>query len=424
MEGYVKFIMACAFVMVINASCTLDTNEVSIPPVSEQKSSLEAAFASQAPNSINSSYWTTADYVKIPVKNVVTQQVEETDGLLNMNGMYNGLEDFNQGSEADLTLKAAYDDVNLYVLVAWQDKTFNVSQANWLYNGPEDPHKNDDRFGWTSQRSDDDLILSFEKNAGEKDVWKWSLALSEPVGYAVDMHGADFNWTLDGGTPSYVRNAMNSDDDRSGPKYQWSGDDQQLNRDPAGSTILDPAFYLMNKSDFTGDIIEGESVFQVACGFCHGKGGEGNGAFHNTGVALNVPGWLNRYTQTQLDNIIGNVETHTGARYWNGLTSEEQTNLGARLKAFAGIPGYVLQMPSGSSADVKATSNVQLARINVDNENSGYKLLLIRKLNTGNDDDIQFTSAPGTSYSFGIYLSDNDNLNLVGGADNQLIFVK
>jgi len=425
MAGHTKFIIAIVLMILINASCTFDTNEITIPPVSEQTFLLEAAYTSQAPGSINADYWSTADYVTISVKDIVTQQVDETSGLLNVNGMYNGLGDFNQGSDAELTLKAAYDNVNLYVLVSWQDKRYNVSQTNWLYNGPEDPLKlNEDRFGWTSQQSDDNIIFSFEKTSDERDIWKWSLALSEPLGYAIDMHGAALDWVPDGGKPTFERNVKDQNDIYSGPKYQWNGQDQEVTRNLAGNTILDPAFFLMNKTDFAGDIVEGESTYQVACGFCHGKGGEGNGSFHNTGVPLNIPGWLNRYSQQQLDNIIGNDETHTGARYWNGLTTEEKANLAARLHAFAGIPGYILQLPGGSSADIKSVSNVQLARIEADSENSGYTLLLIRKLNTGNEDDVQFTAEPGMTYNFDIYLTDNDNLNLVGGLDNELIFVK
>ena len=90
--------------------------------------------------------------------------------------MYDGLKDFNQGAGTELILKAAYDDVNVYLLVSWQDVGYNISQENWLFNGPEDPLKKDeDRFGWTSQQNDDNLIFSFENSSGEEDVWNGAL---------------------------------------------------------------------------------------------------------------------------------------------------------------------------------------------------------------------------------------------------------
>ncbi len=425
MVGYPKIYIVYVTVMLVCISCTNDIREYTPLPVSEQTMSLEAAYTTQALGSISAAYWNTADYVVIPVENVLTKQADDTDGLLNVNGMYNGLGDFNRGDDALLVVKAAYDDVNLYMLFSWQDRDYNVSQSNWLFNGPEDPLKSgENRFGWTSQRNDDNLIVSFENGSGERDIWKWSLALSEPVGYAIDMHGSDPSWTPDAGKTAFVRNIKDEGDARSGPKYQWDGQDQEVNRSLGGSTFLDPGFYLLKPTDFTGDILEGESTYKVACGFCHGMGGDGNGAFQNSNVPLNVPGWLNRYTQQQLDNVIGNTETHRGARYWNGLSSEEQVNLGARLRAFAGIPGYLLQTPGGSSADVRSESNVLLSRIDYEADNVGYKLLLIRKLKTGNDDDVQFNSTSGSVYNFNIYLTDDDNLNLVGKMDNQLKFVK
>ena len=78
-----------------------------------------------------------------------------------------------------LKLKAAYDDDFLYILVSWQDDSYNISQGNWLYKGPPDPLKpGADRFGWTSQQNDDNLILSFTGDSGDLDIWKWSLEWS------------------------------------------------------------------------------------------------------------------------------------------------------------------------------------------------------------------------------------------------------
>ncbi len=57
-------------------------------------------------------------------------------------------------------------------------------------------------------------------------------------------------------------------------------------------------------------------------------------------------------------------------------------------------------------------------------ENPGYKVLLVRKLNTGNSDDLQFSPSEVKQVTLDIFLTDNDDINLIGEANKKLTFLK
>jgi hypothetical protein len=402
--------------------CTDYVNEairIPQPPVPKPTTTLEAPYVSTPPNKITSAYWKTANYLGIVPQNITTGQVPAADGLFNTSGTFSGLSEFNKGKDPKITLKAAYDDANIYILLSWKDTTFNMSSANWLYNGPSDPHKAGATAGWTSQRGDDNVTLSFDMGSSMRDTWNWSLALSEPLGYATDRVEASGVVTTDAGNKTYLRN-MAGADNRSGPKYEWDGIQQELQRDPGGLTILDPGFYLLTKQDFVGDVVAGDALFLDNCTSCHGINADGFGTEYETDVALNGPGFMNRFTRAGFVSFASNPDLHEGAAHFTPLNDTEVDNLFARLRAFSGIPGYYLQNPSGSNSDVHTLSNVQLAKIEGSNM-KGYSVLLIRALNTGNADDIVFNPSVG-QYDFDIRLSDNDSLNQIGAINKQLTF--
>lgn len=387
------------------------------PKVSKPTAALEASYSSTPPDKITSTYWKTADYLGVVPQNITMGQVPAEDGLYNVSGTFNGLVDFNKGKAPKITLKAAYDNNNVYILVSWRDTTFNVSSASWVFNGPADPKKSGSTAGWTSQRSDDKLFLSFDMGSGRRDVWNWSLALSEPLGYAIDMLEDAGVVNADAGDRTYVRNIAGADN-RSGPKYEWDGAQQELQRNPAGLTILDPGFYLLTKKNFVGDVVAGDAVYQANCALCHGVIGDGNGEGEQA-QAFDVPGLMNRFTRSAFVSFASS-DQHEGAVHFTTLTDTEIDDVFARLRSFSGVPGYYLQNPTGSNSDVKSVSNVQLAKI--DGYNSkGYSVLLIRALNTGNADDMLFNPTVG-QYEFNINLGDNDDLNRVGAINEQLTF--
>lgn len=392
------------------------------PPKSDETSELEAEYIAFPPASINAPYWRTSDFIKIIPEEITKGRVINENGLLNMNSMYEGIADFNSGDSSFLTLKAAYDDDNLYILAEWLDQTFNVSQASWFYNGPPDVHKPlEDTAGWTSQLNDDKLILSFITSNNTKDIWKWSLSVSEPLGYAIDMFDDGNGEMIDEGDMLVKRNIKGSDN-RSGPAYEWNGDQQDITRPLAQVTVLDPAFYLLNKTEFTGDIVQGDNLYQKQCAGCHGDDGDGSGPeWGNTFVPFTDP-TFNRFDRNAFDQIVSNSQ-HTGNSRWTKLSATEKDDLTARIRGFAGVPGYYIDDAQTSFPDVQSISNVNIARVDYfTKDKNSYKVLLIRPLITGKSDDIQFELNEKREYTFHVYLTDNDDLNRVGKQNKILIF--
>lgn len=416
----------CALTLLV-CGCTYYENDpikFPEPEVSNSTETLEASFTTSHPNKLTADYWKTADYLPILPENLITQQVPDEDGLYNVSGTLDGLSDFNWGKDSKITMKAAYDNDSLYILVSWRDTTYNTSKGNWLFNGPSDPNKAGVTTGWTSQRNEDHFTISFDQGGGKADLWNWSSALSEPMGFAMDMNQNGLSITSDEGNKTYLRNNAGADN-RGGPQYEWDEVEQTLQRKPAGFTILDPGFYLLNKKAFTGDAFQGEIIFQAECAGCHGILADGEGTINPVGIRLNVPGQFNRLTRTALDAFASNASSHEGAVHYQPLTNAQRDDLMARLRGFSGVPGYYLQNPDGSNADVHAASNILLARINPNNSpynTKGYTVLLIRALNTHHADDIIFDPAL-SHYAFNFSVSDNDELNAIGEENIQLTFL-
>ena len=407
----------CIIFPALLAGCTYYENEPPPKPfVPKATTSLEAAYTTTIPNSITAPFWNTVNYYEVAAETITDGEVPADDGLFNMSGTFNGTVSFNGGMDPVLQLKAGYDDSYLYILASWQDESFNASNGTWFFNGPADPNKPGETAGWTSQQSDDNLIFEFPVSGDESDVWKWSLALSEPLGFALDQFANISGIQFDAGDKIFERNTVNPADNRSGPVFDWDGiDNQQLDRTPGGLTFLDPAYYLVNTKPISGDVELGDMVFQNACSSCHGVNAGGGDA-----RALNDRGRFMRQTFTAFQSFASSGN-HDGSSYYSGLTEEERVNLYARLKAYSGIPGYKLQNPTGSNSDISALSNVQLALIDEKIPNTGYVVLLIRQLNTGNSDDIVFNPV-NSPYTFHVYLSDNDDLNKIGEMNIELLF--
>lgn len=392
------------------------------PKVPESTATLEAEYIpNDAPFSLTHAYWSTADYLIVEEENIATGLINDIDGLLNVNGMQNGIADFNKGNSSNLELRAAYDDQNLYIKATWSDAKYNASQGSWLYNGPTDPSKVDIADGWTSQGNDDNLIFNFAIEVNKNDIWKWSLALSEPLGYAIDMYDDGSSVVTDSGDKIYGRNEMIVGDYRSGPKYEWDGEQQELERELGGFTILDPGFYLLNKIPFKGDAALGDQIYQAECAECHGVTGNGQGE-SPAEFAFNIPGTMTRFTRDEFELRVSPAD-HDGNRHWTPLTQDEKDNLIARIYAFTGVPGYYLENDIGSFPDVQAMSNIQLAKIKSPKEGVKYEVLLVRPLLTDAAQDIQFDLNNSSIYDFNVYLTDNDDLNRIGVENEKLTFL-
>lgn len=444
-------LFAIAGIMWLTNSCRKDYYFEPPPPrTAQQTSTLEANLVSAPPDKISSSYWKSADYFKVNLKNVSTSNLYE-DGKLNMTGIYSGLSSFNEGKDPGLILKAAYDYDKLYILAEWTDSDMDLSQATLFMEGLADPLKPDSTGGWTSQRNSDKLSFAFEiqsasapsgnfntvgcaaschndgnglkmhPQTGKVDIWNWNLAISSPLGYMKDMVADASNFTDDTGQKMFTRNTAGN---RSIPAYEWDGTAQNITLPNGQSALLDPAFYLYNKMPFSGNPERGDSIYHLPtapghCATCHGEVGEGGEASFINSLSLNKK---SRASLKQSMDGIGDMAT-----YWLPLSDEDKNDIIAYIRGLSGVPGNYLSKPDGSNADITVLSNITPVQITnamntSSNKHGKYQLLIVRKLKTNNADDIQFDLSANKTYKFGIALMDNDGKNHIGSLVETLTF--
>jgi len=360
------------------------------------------------------------------------------DGQLNMSGTFEGLESFNGGAPANLELRAVHDGTSLYILAEWNDTTFDPDRRRWLFNGPTDPLKaGESSDAWTSQLNDDKIGLAFEIEpassefgafadvgcasschntgseldmrpaAGKVDIWHWKTSRSEPLGYVDDQVSSPTAGRVDdAGTSIEHRNLPSGGNNRSGPAVEWDGTVQTFTRWDGAMVTLDPAYILLDghQTPFVGDPAAGQTVYGASCAGCHGAKGQGG-----IGPALTTPEFT-RDSRADLEVALA-AAAHPGSSAYNGLSDEQKTDVLARLRGFSGVPGYFLTPPAGSVSDIETQSNVDYTQVD-ETTRTHYRLLIIRKLDTGNADDAAF--APGHDYAFGVAIMDNDGRNHVG----------
>lgn len=399
---------------------------------------LDAQLVTLAPTGIDDPIWDSIAPLR-PDLGDVRSGALYGDGRLNMTGTFDGLAGFNGGNAADLKLRAAHDGTSLYILAEWNDSRFDLDRDRWLYNGPPDSRKPEESAaGWTSQRNEDRIAFAFEieaasssfgsfttvgcaagchdvgggdlemqPQAGAVDLWQWRAALSAPLGSVADeITDAAAGRRADEGASTAIRNAANPTDNRSGPALEWDGTTQTFTRPDGVVVALDPAYILLegHTATFDGDAAAGDVSYQASCAVCHGINGQGG-----IGPAVNQPASA-RQSRAELDAAMA-ASSHPGSTAYNALSASAKTNLLARLRGFSGISGYVLAQPEGSAADVLAQANVSYDIVD-DLRRSTYRVMLSRRLATGNADDVQFS--PGIAYPFGVALMDNDGINHIG----------
>ena len=257
---------------------------------------------------------------------------------------------------------------------------------------------------------------------GSVDLWNWNTAHSAPLGYAEDMIASSAGLSDDEGNRMWTPNINGTN----GPKYEWNGVAQNITLPNGASAILDPAFYLLNTTPFTGNPHGGDTVFHKifpgnadACSTCHGDKGQGGeyGALNSVG--------LNGKSRTSLTTNMNT--TPEMAAYFPTLDAEALANVLAYIRGLSGVPGAVLSMPSGSNADIIAISNVtpidiKNAYLPQTNKHTKYQVLIIRKLKTNNADDVQFDLSKSRTYIFGVALMDNDGKNHIGSLKETINF--
>jgi mono/diheme cytochrome c family protein len=420
------------------------------PPVSEPTSTLEAIKVSTAPNTINSPYWKTADFLPITAADM-SKGLLYGDGGLNLTGTFAGLTSFSKGKDPRLTLKAAYDAEYLYILAEWNDTTIDVSDHTLLFNGNADPLKPGENTGeWTSQRNSDKLSFAFDidgasgakgtfatvgcqaschgtgntsvmtPTSGSVDFWNWSLATSNPLGYVHDMVAKPSGFSTDAGGAMMARNSVGTTD-RDAAKYEWDGTDQTITLPNGATALLDPTYYLLNKTPMIGDAKSGETIYNANCESCHGPNGQGAEAGGINGVGSNKK---SRAAYKAAMDDVGDM-----AGYWGPLSSWQRDDIVTFLRGISGAPGYYLvpPTPGTSSADITVISNVTPIQVSnatspSTNKHQKYQILIKRKLQTNNPDDVQFVLSTKKDYVFGIALMDNDGKNHIGSAKETLSF--
>lgn len=430
--------------------CRKDYNYVTPPPppphVPGLTSTLEAWPTTATPNSPSSAFWKTSDYYKVVAENMSTGLLYG-EGWLNMTGTYNGLTSFNKGVDPGLTLKAAYDNTNIYIFAEWRDTAIHLSEGSWFFYGPSDPLKSDTSSSWSAQKNSDHIAFAFDidnnasgpsgsfatvgcqaachgtgtKNmyptSGKLDIWDWNLATSVPLNYVHDKVATSAGLVFDAGTPSVMRNAKTTPS-RSGPAYEWDTTSQYYTNPFGQKVLLNKAFYLLgtSKTPFLGDAANGKLLYDKPsapgdCISCHGPNGAGGTELAVNGIAQNKKS--RQALEIGMDNAADMVP------YWGPLSASEKQDVIAYLRSLSGVPGNYLQVPSGSCSDITTQSN--LTPIDIDNATSvaknvhgKYQVVIIRKLKTNNPDDIQFDLTKSKTYKFGVALMDNDGKNHIG----------
>lgn len=420
------------------------------PKTSQATSTLEAAFTTAGPGTINAAYWKTANYLQVSAKDL-SKNLLYGDGGLNLTGTFNGLAGFSKGNDPKLTLKAAYDAEYLYILAEWNDTTVDVSDKTFFFNGNLDPLKSSEsNVGWTSQRNSDKLSFAFDvngatgasgtfastgcqaschgtgatavmtPNSGTVDIWNWSLATSNPLGYAHDLVSTSAGMNADAGGPLAARNTDGTTF-RSGAKYEWDGTPQTVTLPSGATTLLDPTFYLLNKTPMVGDIHDGETVYAAVCEHCHGPNGIGGEYSAINGIGSN------KKSRPSYKTAMADVGDMGG--YWGPLSATQKDDIVTFLRGISGAPGYYLIQPTPgtSTADITVVSNVtptQIANAMAvsTNKHQKYQVLIKRKLKTTHADDIQFDLLTKKEYVFGVALMDNDGKNHIGSFKETLTF--
>jgi len=178
--------------------------------------------------------------------------------------------------DVDVTLKAVYDDDNVYVLLKWADSTMSIDKNLWEYDGSDwSKSGNEDRFsiiwdlGVTGFAEQGCTVLchadGMRANAdGEfADEWHWKAARSNPMGSSDDKYidntyeegDVEAGHHGDGGDSTYADNQNEAGD---GPAYTWAEDTPSV--PPGVPTKLASHFLLDSEKAEITSLAAGDKV--------------------------------------------------------------------------------------------------------------------------------------------------------------------
>lgn len=421
------------------------------PGAAQQTTDLEAKKVADENAAL--AYLQTGDYYVANVTDTEGSLNWTYPGEFNMTGSKLGI------GPIDVTMRAAYTNTDLYILLNWHDKTGSndLNRRRWLYNVKDlfPPNGFIDGFnetvpvqdGWSVNLNDDKFGLMFavdnpdnvttdgtnniglpagttftQKGCGvachaaldmappngRVDLWHWKTSRSNPQGLVNDQYGgAGDPRKTDPGTATEIRNFLAGGNNKTaGPDQVWDGTAQVVD----GRTLDAVNFLLSGHTiKIEGDADAGQNIYAVNCQGCHGKDGKGVGKdFTSPALAL--------WTSQQLKDKVktGSMAVYMPG-YPNNISDTDVNNIVARLRGFFGVPGYILGIPAPgeSSGDLKVLNAGTVF------DAGNYTVVVKRKLDTGDvTHDVKFEA--GNTYIFGLAIMDRDGKNHAGKYVNKL----
>jgi hypothetical protein len=176
-----------------------------------------------------------------------------------------------------------------------------------------------------------------------------------------------------------------------------------------GSVELDPAIFLLkgHTMPLKGDAVAGDFTVMNVCQSCHNFNGNERKLISDWG--------LNK-TDAEIANWLKD-SAHPGSGDLTTLKASDFDDVVARIRGFTGVPGYYLQAPTGSAADLVVLNSKTVFKDGV------YTVQVRRPLNTTYADDVQFDPLNKKEYVFGVAVMDKDGKNHAGSAHNILKFL-
>ena len=267
---------------------------------------------------------------------------------------------------------------------------------------------------------------------GLVDIWDWQAALSNPIGYVSDQWSgngsarktdtgetlASSNLDIDpsaGAGPMMVLNPVAADVTRN----QTTGEATIAFTSIVNGPInLDGRLFLTEDAAMpieSTDAVGGQTIYQSKCQGCHNADGRGESKnFSFVGLT---------WTRTEIVDK-ANAVSHGGGNQdldGAGVSAPDTDKLVARIRGFAGPPGYLLAEGDGT---FNAADTVKVVNFgNVYNSDTGqYTVIVTRKLTTADTaEDVEFNDLAKT-YPFGLAIMDFDGKNHAGAPLLKLVF--
>jgi ethylbenzene dehydrogenase len=405
---------------------------VTAVPTAKQTANLEAAKVGDETQALT---WLAAgDYYE---KALSSQYPNGSKGQV-YKGEYNMTGSI-KGIDVTVRMSAAYTNTDLYLQIQWKEPTGqnDLNRRRFLFNGPDEGGTGVVP-GWSSQLNDDKFAIAFDINGaadntgtfqekgctvgchgemnptqGLMDVWHWKTSRSNIVGYVNDQFSDPAGRHTDAGDPIEVRNWKVKDNIAAGPGLVW---DPTLGKqffalpDPnEGSVELDPTIFLLkgHTMPLKGDATAGDFTVTNICQSCHDFGGSERKLISDWG--------LNK-TDAEIVNWLKSTD-HPGSGEITTLKPADFDDVIARVRGFTGVPGYYLQSPTGSAADLVVLNSKTVFKDGI------YTVQIRRPLNTGYADDVQFDPVAKKEYVFGVAVMDKDGKNHAGSPRQILQFL-